>query len=269
MDTNDGMPRIPVGTGERSGRRGSILEAADEQRRRGRELRRRWLLGREEEGAGEGSFVLAVHRGGVCQARRAVRRGLRVAIEIVVEDGAHAEHGDVEDGREERQMPDALGPAHLASIGRFGPRRGGRDGILGSPRKVQAIVTKKDVAEIKEHFDKRTTQVEARFGELKSHFDKRTAELRAHFDASTAETKRHADVKVAQTERLFGVVAEGLRSEIRQVAEGVTLANERIDGLAGRMDQMGRELRSEIRLVAGSQADLRTRVERLESKPTT
>jgi hypothetical protein len=78
-----------------------------------------------------------------------------------------------------------------------------------------------------------------------------------------------ADGKVAETERLFGVAAEGLRTEIRQVAEGVTLANQRIDGLAVQMDRTGRELRSEVRLVAAGQVDLRTRVERLESKPTT
>ena len=67
----------------------------------------------------------------------------------------------------------------------------------------------------------------------------------------------------------FGLVVEGLRSDIQQVAEGVVLANQRIDALSVKMDRMGRELRSEIRLVAGGQADLRTRVERLESKSTT
>ena len=82
--------------------------------------------------------------------------------------------------------------------------------------------------------------------------------MKAHFDAKAAETTQH-----------FGLVVEGLRSDIQQVAEGVVLANQRIDGLSVKLDRMGRELRSEIRLVAGGQADLRTRVERLESKPTT
>ncbi len=109
-------------------------------------------------------------------------------------------------------------------------------------------------------------------------------------------TKKEAD----EVKRLFGVVAEDLRSDIRQVAEGVGLLNERFDGLEGRfdrlegrfdglegrfdglegrfdrlegrfdgldakVDRMGRELTAEIRQVAGAQADLRERVARLES----
>jgi SAM-dependent MidA family methyltransferase len=87
------------------------------------------------------------------------------------------------------------------------------------------------------------------------------------FDERAAELKAHVDTKTNETTRLFGVVGEGLRAEIRQVAEGVTLANERIDALAVQMAQMGTELRTEIRLVADTQAELRTRVEALESKP--
>ena len=45
-------------------------------------------------------------------------------------------------------------------------------------------------------------------------------------------TKKEAD----DVKRLFGVVAEDLRSDIRQVAEGVGLLNERFDGLEGRFD---------------------------------
>lgn len=75
-----------------------------------------------------------------------------------------------------------------------------------------------------------------------------------------------------EIKRVFGVVAEDLRSDIRQVAEGVGLLNERFDGLEGRfdgleqkVDRMGRELTSEIRQVGAAQGDLRARVERLES----
>ena len=82
-------------------------------------------------------------------------------------------------------------------------------------------------------------------------------------------TKKEAD----DVKRLFGVVAEDLRSDIRQVAEGVGLLNERFDGLEGRfdrldakVDQMGRELTAEIREGASTQGDLRERVARLESE---
>jgi hypothetical protein len=68
--------------------------------------------------------------------------------------------------------------------------------------------------------------------------------------------------------RHFDVTSEGLRFDLQLVAEGVTLAHQRIDGLSVKVDRMGQELRSEIRLVASGQADLRTRVEHLESKST-
>ena len=46
-------------------------------------------------------------------------------------------------------------------------------------------------------------------------------------DSETAEEfKRH-----------FDIIAEGLRSEIRTVAESVAAMNERFDRLAGRMEQ--------------------------------
>ena len=112
--------------------------------------------------------------------------------------------------------------------------------------------------EVKEHFDKRIAEVKGDFARLEERFDTSTAEMKADFHQEAADTSRH-----------FDVVAEGLRTDIQLVAEGVTLAHQRIDGLKDEVHQMGRELRSEIRLVAGSQAELRTRVDRLESKPTT
>ncbi len=133
-------------------------------------------------------------------------------------------------------------------------------------------MTKKDVEEIKRHFDERWSEVtrhsDERWSAVERRFDERWAAVEGRFDERTAEFKAHVDSKTDETARLFGVVGESLRAEIRQVAEGVTLANERIDGLAVQMDQMGTELRTEIRLVAGAQAELLTRVETLESKPT-
>jgi hypothetical protein len=40
-----------------------------------------------------------------------------------------------------------------------------------------------------------------------------------------------------EIKRHFDIVAEGLRSEIRAVAEGVAATNERFDRLEGRMEQ--------------------------------
>ena len=74
MKTTSGMPRIPERGREGSGRRGSILEAAGEEQRRGRESRSNGLLGLQETRYGERCFEFAVHRGGIGQASRAVRR---------------------------------------------------------------------------------------------------------------------------------------------------------------------------------------------------
>lgn len=57
-------------------------------------------------------------------------------------------------------------------------------------------------------------------------------------DSETAEEiKRH-----------FDVVAEGLRSGIRTVAEGVAATNERFDRLEGRMEQEFTEVKAMTRL---------------------
>jgi hypothetical protein len=63
-------------------------------------------------------------------------------------------------------------------------------------------------------------------------------------------------------------MSQGLFADLRQIRHGVDLANNKLEALAVQMDQMSRELQSEIRMVASSYADLRTRVERLESKAT-
>jgi hypothetical protein len=86
--------------------------------------------------------------------------------------------------------------------------------------------------------------------------------------------------EIADARREAGVTAEGLRAEIRQVAEGVALANERIDDVDLRVDHLAVEMRrgfadvrGEIRRLhetderlALSDGELRSRIERLESE---
>ena len=43
-------------------------------------------------------------------------------------------------------------------------------------------MTKKQVDEVKGHFDKQTAEVRGLFVELKGHFDERTTEVKEHFD---------------------------------------------------------------------------------------
>ena len=75
---------------------------------------------------------------------------------------------------------------------------------------------------------------------------------------------------VEEIKRHFGVVAEGLRDDIRAVAEGQALLAEKQDLLAekqdqlsGKQDQLVTEVKTMIRL---SHGQLRDRVERLENR---
>jgi hypothetical protein len=78
-------------------------------------------------------------------------------------------------------------------------------------------------------------------------------------------------VESAETRRHVGVVAEDLRSEIRLVADGVALANERVnqldlrvDGLTGEMQRGFAGVRAEIRGLHETDDELRRRIEARE-----
>ena len=75
-------------------------------------------------------------------------------------------------------------------------------------------------------------------------------EIRAQFD----ETRRH-----------FDVIAEGMRAEVRLVAEGVTALAERVDRLEHNLREEIRETRRGLTaLLTESYTDLDRRVRRLE-----
>lgn len=75
-------------------------------------------------------------------------------------------------------------------------------------------------------------------------------EIRAQFD----ETRRH-----------FDVIAEGMRAEVRLVAEGVTALAERVDRLEHNLQEEIRETRRGLTsLLTASYTDLDRRVRRLE-----
>jgi len=82
---------------------------------------------------------------------------------------------------------------------------------------------------------------------------------------------------VDEIKRHFNVVAEGLRSEISTVAEGLTATNEKIDRLEARITEELTEIKAMIRLSFGELdrrmrslesdvASLRTRLEKLEAR---
>ena len=80
-----------------------------------------------------------------------------------------------------------------------------------------------------------------------------------------------------EIKRHFSVVAEGLRSEIRTVAEGLVATNEKIDRLESRITEELNEIKAMIRLSFGELdrriqslekdvGSLRARLERLEAR---
>jgi chaperonin cofactor prefoldin len=82
---------------------------------------------------------------------------------------------------------------------------------------------------------------------------------------------------VDEIKRHFNVVAEGLRSEIRTVAEGLEATNEKIDRLESRIAEELSEIKAMIRLSFGELdrrmrslesdvASLRSRLEKLEAR---
>ena len=93
-------------------------------------------------------------------------------------------------------------------------------------------------------------------------------EVRAEFE----ETHRRIDTVVAQiqlaaeeTRRHFDVVAEGMRADVRLVAEGVVSLGERVGRVGENLRQEIRETRRDLTaLITVSYTDLDRRVRRLE-----
>ncbi|MCL4819201.1 MAG: hypothetical protein KJ067_08670 [Vicinamibacteria bacterium] len=82
---------------------------------------------------------------------------------------------------------------------------------------------------------------------------------------------------IDEIKRHFGVVGEGIRADVRTVADGVSLANERIDALQREVAREFAETRSMIKLsysevdrrLTGLENDMaspKARIERLESR---
>jgi hypothetical protein len=140
-------------------------------------------------------------------------------------------------------------------------------------QKGRWIVTRKEVEEIKGHFDGVAgglreelgglrDELRADMGELRSGLREEMGGLRDELRAETAEVRRHA-----------GALADDLRAEIRMVADGVALANERIDHLDLRVDSLTGEVRrgfagvrAEIHSLHETDDELRRRIEAQEQR---
>jgi len=74
-------------------------------------------------------------------------------------------------------------------------------------------------------------------GELRDALDRLAEDLRSEIRSGDAETRAYVDTSAVETRRHFDVVAESLRSDIRSLAEFMTMAIERMDR---RADEQGR-----------------------------
>jgi methyl-accepting chemotaxis protein len=148
-------------------------------------------------------------------------------------------------------------------------------------------VTSREVEEIKAHFDGSVAEVKGHFdrvgGELRAQMGQTRDSVRADVGELRVEMGQmrdsvRADVGelrqgIADARTVAEAVNDDLRKEIRLVADGVALANERIDRLDLRVDDLTGEMRrgfalvrADIRRLHETDDQLRQRIEGLESQ---
>jgi tetrahydromethanopterin S-methyltransferase subunit G len=122
-----------------------------------------------------------------------------------------------------------------------------------------------ELAPLIEFIGKKFDQVDQRLGGMDRRLDQMATKDEVR--AQQAETRRH-----------FDVVAEGLRSQIQLVAEGVSAVDQRLDRFQRKVEEEFAETRAAIRFsyaqlerrildLEGNYAALNERVERLEVRP--
>ena len=106
-----------------------------------------------------------------------------------------------------------------------------------------------EIAQVRGEMTSGLTEVR---GEMTAGFALVRAEI-SDFRRNAAEVADHLMQEIVETRKNAGAEAEQLRSEIRAVAEGVALANERINDVDLRVDTLTGEVR---RGFAGVRAEL-------------
>jgi hypothetical protein len=135
--------------------------------------------------------------------------------------------------------------------------------LVGIERRLAAMFDQRfeeRFAAAERYFDRR---FEERFAAAERHFDRR-------FEERFAAAERHFDQRFEESKRFFGVEAEGLRSDVRAVAEGHAVLVQRIDTLRDDNDRAHAEIIAMLRLSSRSVNarvdDLDARVRRLEER---
>ena len=103
---------------------------------------------------------------------------------------------------------------------------------------VQVAVHKEEKMdqEIREFLDRKFNAIDEKF-----------KEIRRDSDRKFEETKQYSDRRFEETKQYFGVVAEGLRSEIQQVAEGHEVIRNEIQSLRQENEQAHKEIVAAIK----------------------
>ncbi len=118
--------------------------------------------------------------------------------------------------------------------------------------------------ETREFLDKKFDKIDKKFDKIDKKFD------------TIDEKFNTIDEKFEENKRYFGVVAEGLRNEIRQVAEGVANVDENLDRFRKEVQGEFKEVRAlikfsyaeldqRIRVLEGEFQNLKGRMDRLEA----
>lgn len=113
------------------------------------------------------------------------------------------------------------------------------------------------LVEILGRIEAKVTAHDARFEAIDQRFDATDR----RFDVRLDETRDTLRGEIATLRRESGVIAEGLRGEIRLVAEGVVTVDVKLDRFRGEVARGLEDLRADLRRVHG---DLDRRVRRLE-----
>ncbi len=104
------------------------------------------------------------------------------------------------------------------------------------------------------------------YGELTEFLGRKFDQMDARLDQTA--TKEEVGAQQAETRRHFDVVAEGLRDQIRTVAEGVAGVAQRLDQVEQRLDHFQRKVEDEFAetraAIRFSYAQLERRIQELE-----
>ena len=112
--------------------------------------------------------------------------------------------------------------------------------------------TREFLAKQFESIDAKFDKIDARFNKIDEKFDKVDGQFET-VDAKFDGMQQHIETKAAENRRHFEVVAEGLRGEIQQIAEGHQVLLEGQTRIVERVEEGKRELAAMIKF---SYADL-------------